>query len=113
MPETFTPIDPVEIDLGDGKIRHLRYSLGTMRRLRKTLGRTLLTKEALLALDEESIPELIFEGLLEKSDFASSDDIAELIGLPNLKYIVETFVAAWTGSLPGKNAPGRPATPIQ
>lgn len=107
MPELNTPIDPTPFVLG-GKECHLRYSLATMRRLRKKLGQSLLTKEALLALDEDTIPELIYEGLLEKAEFASSEAVADLITFSNLKYVIETFTAAWTESQPAKNEQSQP-----
>lgn len=108
MPELNTPTDPTPIFLGDGKTRHLRYSLRTMQRLRKKLGQSLLSKDALLALDENTIPELIYEGLVERADFPSSEEVADLITFQNLKYVIETFAEAWIGALPEKKEPSQP-----
>ena len=57
-------LDPVTVDLGDGETRILRYSLTSMKRLRQMLGKPLLgTRGALLDLDEELLPVLLYEGL--------------------------------------------------
>jgi hypothetical protein len=112
MPEaTPTPTDSVELDLGDGKLRHLRYSLGSMRRLKKKFGKTLLSPDTLMAMDEDTIPELIFEGLQDRDGLATSDDVADLIDTRRLKEILEAFFVAFAGSKPEKNAPSQTATP--
>jgi hypothetical protein len=106
-----TPTDSVELDLGDGKIRHLRYSLGSMRRLKKKFGKTLIAPDTLMAMDEDTIPELIFEGLVDREGIATSDELADLIDTRRLKELLEVFFAAFAGSKPEKNAPSQTATP--
>lgn len=96
------PTDSVTITLRDGKERELRYSLGSMRRLRKKFGNSLLNKEALLALDEETIPELIYEGLIDK-DGLDADSVADLLDTRKLKETIEKFFEAFAGALPEKN----------
>lgn len=107
MIETPKPTDSVEIDLGDGTTRHLRYSLGSMRRLKKKFGTTMLSTEALSALDEDKLADLIYEGLTEKEGM-SLEDMADLIDTRRLKEILEAFSLAFSGSLPEKNAKSQP-----
>lgn len=103
MPEQpITPTDPVSITLSDGVERELRYTLGSMRRLRKKYGKSLLDKDALLALDEETIPDLIFEGLSSKEGL-TADDVADLLDTRKLKETIEKFFEAFVGALPEKN----------
>lgn len=103
MPEILTPTDPVEIDLGDGKIRHLRYSLGSMRRLKKKFGTTLLSADTLRSLDEDRLADLIFEGLVEKEGL-DIEAMADLIDARRLADIINAFSAAFSGAHPEKNA---------
>lgn len=104
------PTDSVSITLA-GKERELRYSLGSMRRLRKKYGKSLLDKEALLALDEETIPELIFEGLQDKDGLADADAVADALDTRKLKETIEAFFAAFAGAMPEKNEAS--PTPVQ
>lgn len=101
MPELH-PTDSVSITLADGKERQLRYSVGSMRRLRKKYGASLMKQETLLSLDEETLPDLILEGLVEK-DGLTVDDVAELMDTRRMKQIMEAFQEAFVGSLPEKN----------
>jgi hypothetical protein len=107
MAETLTPTDSVAIDLGDGTTRHLRYSLGSMRRLKKKFGATMLSAETLRALDEDKLADLLFEGLVEKEGL-TLDDMADLIDARRIKDLVEAFSLAFSGSLPEKNATSQP-----
>lgn len=108
MSEEITPTDSVSIILSDGVERELRYTLGSMRRLRKKYGKSLLDKEALLALDEETIPDLIFEGLSQKEGL-TADAVADLLDTRKLKETIEKFFEAFAGALPEKNGTS-PAT---
>jgi hypothetical protein len=112
MSEVLTPTEPVEIDLGDGKVRHLRYSLGSMRRLKKQFGKTLMAAETLMSLDEDRLADLIHEGLVEK-DGLSVDDMADMIDSRRIKDLVEAFSLAFAGSFPAKNEPSQPDATIQ
>lgn len=57
--------DPVMIDLfGDGTEREIRYTIGTLKRLKGILGKSMMgLRGTLLELDESVLPTLIFEGL--------------------------------------------------
>jgi hypothetical protein len=107
--EKLKPTDPVAIDLGDGVTRHLRYSLGSMRRLKNKFGSTMLSESSLMGLDEDKLAELIHEGLVEK-DGLSIDDMADLIDSRRLKEIIEGFSLAFSGSMPEKKAASQTAT---
>lgn len=102
------PTDSVTITLSNGVQHELRYSLGSMRRLRKKYGKSLLDKETLLALDEETLPDLIFEGLTDKEGL-TADQVADLLDTRKLKETIEAFFAAFAGAMPEKNATS-PAT---
>src|SRR5690349_4091696 len=99
-PKPVYPTDAVSVDLGDGKERELRYTLGSLRRLRKTFGIPVLTGELFRSLDEDRLPELIFEGLTDKSGIDSADDLAEMIHPAAVPYLTQQFLAAFTGSFP-------------
>ena len=103
MSEQITPTDPVAITLSDGVERKLRYGVGSMRRLKAKFGKSLMNKDALLSLDEDTIPELIFEGLMDK-DGLSPDEVADLIDTRRIKEVCEKFFEAFTGAHPEKNA---------
>ncbi len=107
MNEVLTPTESVEVDLGDGKLRHLRYSLGSMRRLKKKFGKTLMSSETLRSLDEDTLSDLLYEGLVEKEGL-SVDDMADLIDARRIKDLVEAFSLAFSGSFPEKNATSQP-----
>jgi hypothetical protein len=111
MPEktqTF-PTDAVAINLGDGKPRHLRYSLGSLRRLKAKFGATLLSAATLNALDEDKLTDLLFEGLVEKEDL-TLEAMADLIDARRIPDLVRAFSEAFSGSFPEKNAPSQTAT---
>lgn len=109
MSEQLTALDPVEIILADGKPRHLLYSLGSLRRLKKKYGQSLMTPEAVMAMDEETIPSLIFEGLREKDGIASDDDVADLLDMRQLKHYVDAFSEAFNLSQPPEKNVQSPA----
>src|ERR1017187_7695918 len=55
----------VKVDLGNGDSPyHLRYTLGAIKRLKQKFGKSFLKGE-LLSLDEEYLPDVIYEGLVE------------------------------------------------
>ena len=102
-----TPTDLVEVQLGDGQTRHLRYTLGSMKRLKKKFGTSMMSAESLKALDEDKLADLIYEGLVEK-DGMSLEDMADKIDTRKLAHIIERFSLAFSESLPEKNAASQP-----
>lgn len=129
MPLTY-PTEPVEIVLADHKPRYLRYTAATVRRLKARLGRSLMGGFG--ALDEDSLPEAIYEGLTDKSsakvkltgqdaadhnipdgsELVGPDAVAFLMPMPSVQYVLERFCLAWTGALPVVPADtGRPPVP--
>ncbi len=94
------PTEAVTVDLGDGKPRELRYNLGTLRRLKAKFGKSALTGELLQSLDEDKLPELLYEGLVDKSDIANADALAEMIPAAAVPYLIQQFVAAYSGAFP-------------
>jgi hypothetical protein len=111
MIEKFVPpTEPVVVDLGDGKERELRYTLATLRRLRKRFGLAVLNGELLRTLDEETLPELLFEGLVDKTGL-SPDAIAEMVVPAATPYLVHQFIGAFTGSFPSPDPNGPKSQP--
>ena len=104
------PTDPVVVDLGDGKDRELRYTMATLRRLRKKFGVPVLTGELLRSIDEDKLPELLFEGLVDKNKI-TVDAIAEMIVPAATPYLVQQFLAAFTGAFPAPDPNDKSSQP--
>jgi hypothetical protein len=113
------PTEAIEVDLfGDGQIRSLRYTIASMKRLRKKLGgRPLLGKNSLIVdLDEEMLPELLHEGLRhdpvkgvkctcghhDQDGVLPDLDLFDLDLIPAAAYpyLVQKFSLAFLGSTP-------------
>lgn len=111
--ETFTyPTQTVPVNLGDGKPRELRYNLGTLRRLREQFGISVLNGDLLRSLDESRLPELLFEGLTDKTGIADADALAEMIPPAAAPYLVQQFLAAFTGQFPEPDPNAQSSQPI-
>jgi len=96
----------VFVDLGDGKQHQLRYSVKSLKRMKQKLKRPMLgAKGQLLELDEELIPELIWEGLRGPSGEDPTVTIEQIENLPAryFSHLLNAFLLAFTGSLPEKN----------
>lgn len=86
--------DSVEIDLGDGVTRELRYSMAALKRLKEhgVLGRR----------DDSDIPLLIWIGLHAEDGTPPDVTVAQIegLGVHWLPYLGAAFVAAFTHSMP-------------
>ncbi len=106
--KSFPPtVEPVEIELGDGKKRELRYTVRTLQRMKASIGRAMLGPGGgLMGLDEDVLPELIWHGLHDKAGNPPDISVAELTDLPAaaIPYMMNAFVRAYSGSLPQKKA---------
>jgi hypothetical protein len=100
MEKYIYPTEAVTIDLGDGQERELRYTLATLRRLRKTFGVSALTGELFRVIDEDKLPDILFEGLVDKSGIADADQLAEMIRPAATPYLIQQFLLAFTGAFP-------------
>lgn len=105
------PTEAVTIDLGDGRERELRYTLATVRRMRKTFGIPILRGDFFTSLDESVLPEVLFEGLVDKSEITDADQLAELMQTRAVKYLVRQFEAAFSGSFPPQDPNGSSSQP--
>lgn len=106
------PTTPVTISLSDNKERVLRYSIGTMKRLKEKFGESLF-KGGLNNLDEEKLPVLIWHGLNHSlnPDPITQEQVEELIDAQMLPYVMAKFFEAFGGKAKNDKAPA-PA-PIQ
>jgi len=117
--DDLTPTDGTPIDLfGDGTMRTLRYTMATLKRLKRKLGAAMVGPQGgLLKLDEDLLPELIYEGL--RGPKGEDPDVTieqiENISSRRIVYLIETFNAAFFGDMPKKKtdlaavlAAGRP-----
>ena len=97
------PSDPVEIDLGDGVKRTLRYDVGSLRRIKAALGKGMLTG---IPLDEE-LAALIWHGLFGPNGEQPDITQAQIEALPStyVGYLIQRFWMAYSGSMPEKKAP--------
>lgn len=93
-----SPIHQYYIDLGDGTKREIKFTLGVLRRLKAKLGKSLMNGEAFASLDEEMLPALIHEALVEKN--LTEDEISEMIQVPHLERIITEIVTAYSGNFP-------------
>jgi hypothetical protein len=107
LPTPIFPSDPVPIDLGDGVARSLRYTLASLRRLKAKHGASLLTGAALKALDEDVLPDLLYEGLTDRRGIESAEALADKLTPSQVPYLIDVFGRAFSGSLPvpDPNAP--------
>lgn len=106
---------PVFVNLGDGVERELRYSIASMKRIKQKLRRPMLgSKGQLLEIDEELIPELIWEGLRGEDGSAPDVSVETIERLPSrfFGHLLNAFLMAFTGASPEKNAPAPPTTPV-
>lgn len=110
--------EPVLVDIfGDGNERELRYTIGSIQRLKQKLGKSMMGVQGnLLNLDEELLPVLIYEGLRHApvhgtpcacgyhAEGGVEPDLAEaeLVELPayTFNYLLTKFSEAYTASRP-------------
>lgn len=113
MSEAFTyPTESVTVNLGDGVERELRYDMGVMRRLKKMFGQSIMTGEALQSIDEDRLPELLFEGLKDREGIVDADALAARIIPAAVPYLIKQFTLAFTGSFPeGSEKNGQSSQP--
>lgn len=107
MPEF--PTEPVEIILSDGATRTIRFSMGSIRRLKKTF-KLNTSMEVLSSISADTIPEFLMEGLTDKTGVADSDAMADLIDVRRLPYLIECLSRALAESVPAADL-SRPADP--
>lgn len=101
MEKYLYPTEAVTIDLGDGKERELRYSLATLRRLRTKFGTAILGGELFRSTDDmDRLPDILWEGLIDKSEIKDADQMAELIHPAAAPWLIMQFYAALNGSFP-------------
>lgn len=109
------PTDGVVVVIA-GVERELRYSLGSMRRLKKELGKSVLNP--MQDVDEDRIAGLLYEGLRDSAGNPPADltldQMCDSIRPGDLKYLMEQFAKAWlAGQLPeGELKNGPSAAPM-
>jgi len=92
------PTEPTPIKLADGQERHLRYSLGAVKRIKAKFGKEPL--EVLKTPAEELLPYVLMEGLIEKDGITEQrllEDEKPLITGPMIDYVTFCFVEAFFG----------------
>ncbi len=92
------PIEPTKIVLADGKERHLRYSLGAVKRIKAKFGKEPM--EVLKTPPEDLLPCVLVEGLVEKEGITEARLMADddpLITGPMLDYVTFCFIEAFFG----------------
>ena len=88
---TPTPTRGIEIKLD--RLRHLRFTLGTLRRIREEIG-----TEALEAgVSEEKLAKVLWYGLKEDDPTLKPEDVEDLIDLQDLPELVEALKRAMGG----------------
>ncbi len=92
------PTEPTPITLADGKERHLRYSLGAVKRIKAKFGKDAL--EVLKVPPEDLLPVVLMEGLIEKDGITEArliDDENPLVTGPMVDYVTLQFIEAFFG----------------
>lgn len=93
------PTEPIDIVLSDGIPRAIRFSMGSLRRLKKTLAKP-TSLEVLNSISADTIPEFLMEGLVDKSGVAGIDAMADLIEVRQLPYLIGRLSLALSESVP-------------
>ncbi len=92
------PTEPIPITLADGQERHLRYSLGAVKRIKAKFGKEPL--DVLQTPPEDLLPFALMQGLIEKDGLTEErfmEDENPLITGPMLDYVTFCFVEAFFG----------------
>lgn len=92
-------LDKHYITLSDGVRREIKFTLAVLRRLKAKTGKSLMTGSALNEIDEDLLPLIIYEALVDKSAITEAE-VAENINLPDIQKIVEQMMSAFVGSMP-------------
>lgn len=102
------PTTPATITLSDDKERVLRYSIGTMKKLKVLFGNSLF-RGGLNDLDEEKLPVLIWYGLKHSAPGGDPnltlEQVEELIDAQMLPYVMSRFLMAFGGKAKNEQAP--------
>lgn len=108
IPDEKFPGDGVPIDLfGDGVTRELRYDFATLKRLKKKLGKSMIGPAGgILEMDEELLPEMIYEGLRGPDGKDPDVTLEQIERIPSKRmlYLIQTVNAAFLGDMPKKKA---------
>jgi hypothetical protein len=89
------PSSPTAITLADGKPRHLRYSLGAVKRIKEKWGKTF--DEIVKHPAEELLPAVLMEGLVEKEGITETVILEELLTGPMIDDVMLIFIRAFFG----------------
>jgi hypothetical protein len=115
MADISYPTDPVEIVLGDGKVRLLRYPAAALRRLVRDERKQAENPDA---TPIDAIALKLFHGFVDRGEFKTPEELItrpdgepDLIEARGLKYIGERIQEAISGAKPVEN-PTSPAGPI-
>lgn len=102
MPKIERPSEPVILVLADGKERVLRYPLSAVKQAGQEFGASLVVDgaEALKNLDENKLPKLIWYGLRNDDKALTPDDVADLIEMRAIPYVMQQFLLAYAGPQP-------------
>jgi hypothetical protein len=87
------PTDANKIKFSDGTEREIRFSLRTFQILKKKYGYSFLTGEGWNKVDEDSLPEIIYQALVDKTDI-TADDIADLISGDAIPVVMQAIAAS-------------------
>ena len=90
------PTTPTSIILADGKERHLRYSLGAVKRIKEKFGKTFT--EILGHPPEDFLPTVLLAGIINKEEGLTEEKLLEdLLTGPMIEYAQLCFVEAFFG----------------
>lgn len=87
------PSDANKIQFSDGSEREIRFSLRTFQILKKKYGFSFLTGEGWNKVDEDSLPEIIYQALVDKEGM-TADKIAELISGDAIPVVMQAIAAS-------------------
>lgn len=93
-PQPPTTIQNVPITFSDGIERHLRYTLGDVKRIKQKWGADF--KTMFEHPQEEMMPAVLWVGLIEKTDL-TEEGLSELISIGSVEYYQLCFVEAFFG----------------
>ena len=90
------PTEPTPVTFANGKVYHLRYSLGAVKRIKAKFGKTFA--EILGHPPEDFLPMALMEGIVEKEPGLTEEVMLEdLLTGPMIEYAQLCFVEAFFG----------------
>ena len=91
------PTDAKLIHLSDGRAKEIRFTLRTFKTLKSKFKMSFLNGEGWQNIDEDMLPEVLYESLVDKSDI-TLDELYDLVTIDTVPAIMEAVALAIGGN---------------